>query len=65
MFGYENETLFSYKMQLNDVKLIEMGDEWHFIMNKGHSYIISKAKFVHCISKDFEFARGRYEALSL
>lgn len=61
LFGYDNETLFSYKMQMNNVNLIELDSDWHFIMNKKRSYITSTAKMVHVISKDFEFARKRYE----
>lgn len=61
LFGYDNETLFSYKMKVNNVDLIELDNKWHFIMVKNISYIISTAKMVHVISKDFEFVRKRYE----
>ena len=65
MFGYDNETLFSYKMQMNGVKLLEMDNTWHFIMNKKRNFIISDAKMVHVISKEFEFAKDRYEKTGL
>ena len=65
LFGYDNETLFSYKMQLNDVNLIELDHQWHFIMNKQKNYIITNAKFVHVISKKFKFAWNRYEEINL
>ena len=65
MFGYDNETLFNYKMQMNEVKLLEMDNTWHFIMNKNKNFIISDAKMVHVISKEFEFAKDRYEKTGL
>lgn len=61
LFGYDNETLFSYKMKTNNVNLIELDKDWHFIMVSKTPYITTTAKMVHVISKDFEFARKRYE----
>lgn len=57
MFGYDNETLFSYLMQLNDVQLNELSEEWHFIMNHKFSFIPKKSKMVHVINKDFNYAK--------
>lgn len=57
MFGYDNETLFSYLMQLNDVKLNEISEEWHFVMNHKFSFIPKATKMVHAINKDFDYAK--------
>ena len=57
MFGYDNETLFSYLMQLNNVQLNELSEEWHFIMNHKFSFITRKSKMVHVINKDFNYAK--------
>ena len=57
MFGYDNETLFSYLMQVNDVKLNDIPENWHFIMNHRFSFIPERANLVHVINKDFEYAK--------
>lgn len=57
MFGYDNETLFSYLMQLNNVQLNELSKEWHFIMNHEYSFISRASKMVHVINKDFNYAK--------
>ena len=57
MFGYDNETLFSYLMQVNDVKLNDIPEEWHFVMNHKFSFIPKRANLVHVINKDFEYAK--------
>jgi len=57
MFGYDNETLFSYLMKLNNVQLNELSEEWHFIMNHKFSFIPKKSKMVHVINKDFNYAK--------
>ena len=57
MFGYDNETLFSYLMQLNDVQLNKLSSTWHFIMNHKFSFISSESKMIHVINKDFDYAK--------
>jgi len=57
MFGYDNETLFSYLMQVNDVKLNDIPEDWHFVMNHKFSFIPERANLVHVINKDFEYAK--------
>ncbi len=59
LFGYDNETLWGYKTRINDVKYQPLHD-WHFFMDSW-SYISSSAKFVHCVSKDFEYVRNYCE----
>ena len=57
MFGYDNETLFSYLMQLNNVQLNELSRDWHFVMNHKFSFILETTKMVHVINKDFDYAK--------
>ena len=55
-FGYDNETVFSFKMKHNNVRLVKMDDDWHHTMHKW-SYIPSGTKMVHVINKDFEHVK--------
>tara|TARA_B100000242_G_scaffold103778_1_gene71645 strand:- start:141 stop:1022 length:882 start_codon:yes stop_codon:yes gene_type:complete len=52
-FGYDNETLFSFKMKSNKVNLIKMDDVWHHTIYKW-SFIPHGTKMVHVINKDFQ-----------
>ena len=56
MFGYDNETLWGVKTYINNIKWQELGDEWHYFMDNW-SYVRSASKFIHCVSKDFEYVR--------
>ena len=56
MFGYDNETVWGYKTYINKVEYQELGGDWHYIMDKW-SYVNKNAKFIHCISKDFDYVR--------
>ena len=56
MFGYDNETLWGVKTYINNIKWQLIGDEWHYFMDKW-SYIKKNSKFIHCVSKDFEYVR--------
>ena len=56
MFGYDNETVWGYKTYLNKVDYQVLGEDWHYFMDKW-SYITKEAKFVHCVSKDFNYVR--------
>lgn len=62
-FGYDNETLMSYKMILNNVEKLDLDDTWHYIMNNW-SYIPNTAKLVHVINKDIEYAKKKYEEIN-
>ena len=61
LFGYDNETLFSYQMQMNEVKLNPMTREWHFILNERFPYIAKGSKFVHIVNKRFDYVKEWYE----
>ena len=63
MFGYDNETLFSYLMQVNDVKLNDIPEDWHFVMNHKFSFILENTNLVHAINKDFEYAKDYIQRL--
>jgi len=54
-FGYDNETLFSYKMKSNNINLINLNDEWHFTFSRTKHHIPKKTKMVHIINKNFKY----------
>lgn len=54
LFGYDNETMFAYKIK-NYQELLKTG--WHHFMDKW-SYIPKDTKLVHCINKDFDYVRN-------
>jgi hypothetical protein len=56
MFGYDNETIWGYKTFTNNVPFVTLDNGWHHFMDKW-SYIPPSAKFVHCVSKDFDYVR--------
>jgi hypothetical protein len=53
MFRYDNETIFSYKVQTSGVNIQWFDDEWHYFFDK-QKYIPKKTKIAHAICKDFE-----------
>lgn len=56
-FGYDNETVFSFKMKTNNVNLIKLDDVWHFPYRETINYIPEKTKLVHAINKNFKFIK--------
>ena len=54
MFRYDNETIFSYKKQINNVPIQWLDDKWHYFFDV-QGYIPEDTKLVHCINKDFDF----------
>lgn len=60
LFGYDNETIWAYKMLSQNIQHQSLGDRWHYFMDKW-SYIPDTAIFVHCIKKDFDYVREWYE----
>ena len=59
MFRYDNETIFSYKREINKIKLQWLDDEWHYFFDKQH-FIPDETKIVHCVCKDFDTVWRRY-----
>jgi len=53
MFRYDNETIFAYKLKMNDVNVQWFDDQWHYFFNS-QLYIPKETKIVHCICKDFD-----------
>lgn len=60
MFGWDNESLWGAKVNLNDVRVQWLDGEWHYFMDR-MNFIPRKSKLVHVINKNFEFVRGWYE----
>ena len=56
-FGYDNETIFSYKCQKNDVLIYRLPESFHF-----KQYYGSKAEF-NTNSISFKTAKGRFEQI--
>ena len=59
MFRYDNETIFSYKREINKIKLQWLDDQWHYFFDKQH-FIPDETKIVHCVCKDFDTVWRRY-----
>jgi hypothetical protein len=57
MFGYDNETLFSYKMIENNVNLINLDEEWHYTLTINRRSIKNNPKLLHVINKKFEYVK--------
>lgn len=60
MFRYDNETIFSYKREINQIKLQWLDDQWHYFFDK-QGFIPDSAKIVHCVCKDFDLVWRRYD----
>tara|TARA_B100000242_G_scaffold291303_1_gene264369 strand:+ start:89 stop:988 length:900 start_codon:yes stop_codon:yes gene_type:complete len=63
-FGYDNETLFSYKMKTNNVNLININMDWHHTMHRW-SFVPKDTKMVHVINKDFNYVEKYIEKNNL
>lgn len=64
-FGYDNETLFSFKMKTNKVDLIKLDDIWHWPYRKAINFIPKKTKMVHVINKNFKFVKEHVKKYNL
>lgn len=60
MFGWDNETIFSYKVQTNNVPIQWLNWQWHLFFDK-YKHVPSKSKFVHVINKKFQKVFDYYE----
>lgn len=60
-FGYDNETIFSFKLKMNNTNVQWLDELWHFFHYKP-SFIPSQAKFIHVIDKDFDKIWRLYES---
>ena len=59
MFRYDNETIFSFKKELNNVSIQWLDNQWHYFLDK-QNFIPENIKLVHCICKDFDLVWRRY-----
>lgn len=59
MFRYDNETIFSFKKELNKVSIQWLDQQWHYFLDK-QKFIPKEVKLVHCICKDFDLVWRRY-----
>ena len=60
MFRYDNETIFSYKLQHN-VPVQWLDNEWHYFFDR-QGFIPKQTKIVHAICKDFDCVWRAYNA---
>lgn len=52
-FGYDNETLFSFKIKKNNVPVQWLDDKWHYFFDKW-LFIPEDTKLIHAINKRFD-----------
>jgi len=60
-FGYDNETLFSVKLNENNVPVQWLDNQWHYFFDT-QGFIPKETKFVHTINKKFDVVCRRYYA---
>ena len=60
-FGYDNETLFSVKLNENNVPVQWLDNQWHYFFDT-QGFIPKETKFVHTINKKFDIVWRRYYA---
>ena len=53
IFRYDNETIFSYKKEINKINIQWLDNKWHYFFDK-QFYVPSDTKIVHTINKDFD-----------
>jgi len=61
MFMYDNETIFSYKLQVNEISVQWLDAEWHYFFDR-QGFIPKETKIVHAICKDFDCVWRAYDA---
>lgn len=64
IFGYDNETIWSYKMEINNISVQYLTEEWHHFMDKWN-YIPKYTNIVHVINKNFKYVKDWYEKNNL
>ena len=60
MFRYDNETIFSYKKEINNIDIQWLDDKWHYFFDK-QNHIPRDTRIVHAICKDFDKVWERYD----
>lgn len=64
MFGYDNETVFSYKLRMTDTPVQWLDSEWHYFYDT-EMHIPPETKMIHAINKKFDFVWRFYEKCNL
>jgi len=64
MFGYDNETIMSYKIKTNNVPVQWLDTYWHHFYDV-EMYIPNGVKMIHAINKRFDFVWRYYEKNNL
>ena len=59
MFRYDNETIFSFKREVNNIEIQWLDDKWHYFLDN-QKFIPKDTKLVHCICKDFDLVWRNY-----
>ena len=59
MFRYDNETIFSFKKELNNIPIQWLDNKWHYFLDT-QNFIPKDTKLVHCICKDFDLVWRNY-----
>ena len=59
MFRYDNETIFSYKVNVNKIGIQWLDRRWHYFFDTQH-FIPDEAKIVHAVCKDFDVVWRKY-----
>ncbi len=65
IFGYDNETMFSYKQRVNNVPIDYMSDLWHDRLTGAHQPINPDSKLYHVIHKRFDLVRNKLKGFNL
>jgi len=60
MFRYDNETIFSYKREVNKIDIQWLDNKWHYFLDT-QKFIPEDTKIVHAISKDFDLVWRYYD----
>ena len=60
IFRYDNETIFSYKVEVNKVNVQWLDNIWHYFYDN-QFYIPKETKIIHTINKEFENVWRFYE----
>ena len=53
MFRYDNETIFAYKIKMNNVNIQWLDRRWHYFFDTQH-FIPKETKIVHAVCKQFD-----------
>ena len=59
MFRYDNETIFSYKVNVNKVGIQWLDRRWHYFFDNQY-FIPDETKIVHAVCKDFDVVWRKY-----